>query len=63
MNYSILIADDDESIRFVLTKAFRKRVTAYSGARNGSEAVDLLRSKPIDVILLDIFMPDANGWI
>ena len=61
MNHSILIADDDESIRFVLTKALQKEGYRIFCARNGSEAVDLLRSKPIDVILLDIFMPDANG--
>lgn len=61
MNYSILIADDDESIRFVLTKALQKEGYRIFCARNGSETVDLLRSEPIDVILLDIFMPDANG--
>ena len=61
MNYSILIADDDESIRFVLTKALKKEGYRIFCARNGRETVDLLRSKPIDVILLDIFMPDANG--
>lgn len=61
MNHSILIADDDESIRFVLTKALQKEGYRIFCARNGSETVDLLRSKPIDVILLDILMPDANG--
>ncbi|MDE0185876.1 MAG: sigma-54 dependent transcriptional regulator [Candidatus Poribacteria bacterium] len=61
MNYSILIADDDESIRFVLTKALKKEGYRIFCARNGSETVDLLRTIPIDVILLDIFMPDTNG--
>ena len=61
MNYAILIADDDDSIRFVLTKALQKEGYRIFSARNGSETVALLRSEPIDVILLDIFMPDANG--
>lgn len=61
MKYSILIADDDDSIRFVLTKALQKEGAHIFTARNGKETVDLLRSEPIDVILLDIFMPDADG--
>lgn len=61
MNDSILIADDDDSIRFVLTKALQKEGHRIFSARNGKETVDLLRSEPIDVILLDIFMPDVNG--
>ena len=61
MDHSILIADDDDSIRFVLTKALQKEGYRIFSARNGKETVDLLRSEPIDVILLDIFMPDANG--
>ena len=61
MDHSILIADDDDSIRFVLKKALQKEGYRIFSARNGNETVDLLRSEPIDVILLDIFMPDANG--
>jgi DNA-binding NtrC family response regulator len=61
MDHSILIADDDDSIRFVLTKALQKEGYRIFSARNGKETVDLLRSEPIDVILLDIFMPDVNG--
>ena len=61
MNNSILIADDDDSIRFVLTKALEKAGHRVHTARNGSETLACLDAEPIDVILLDIFMPDANG--
>ncbi len=61
MDYSILIADDNESIRCILTDTLEKEGHSIFSARNGKETVDLLRSKPIDVILLDIIMPDANG--
>lgn len=61
MEHSILIADDDDSIRFVLTKALEKEGHLVHAARNGSEALACLDAEPIDVILLDIFMPDANG--
>ena len=61
MKHSILIADDDDSIRFVLTKALEKKGHLVHTARNGSETLACLDVEPIDVILLDIFMPDANG--
>ena len=61
MKNSILIADDDDSIRFVLTKALEKAGHRVHTARNGSETLACLDAEPIDVILLDIFMPDANG--
>ncbi|MDE0298299.1 MAG: sigma-54 dependent transcriptional regulator [Candidatus Poribacteria bacterium] len=61
MEHSILIADDDDSIRFVLTKALEKKGYLVHAARNGSEALACLGAEPIDVVLLDIFMPDYNG--
>ena len=61
MTHTILIADDDDSIRFVLEKALQKEGYRTFSARNGKETVDLLRSEAIDTIFLDIFMPDVNG--
>ena len=61
MKHTILIADDDDSIRFVLTKALQREDYRLLTARNGSEALSCLRTEHIDVILLDIFMPDVNG--
>ena len=61
MTHTILIADDDDSIRFVLEKALQKEGYHTFSARNGKETVDLLRSEAIDTIFLDIFMPDVNG--
>jgi DNA-binding NtrC family response regulator len=61
MTHTILIADDDDSIRFVLEKALQKEGYRTFSARNGKETVDLLRLEAIDTIFLDIFMPDVNG--
>lgn len=61
MAHAILIADDDDSIRFVLEKALQKEGYRTFSARNGKETVHLLRSEAIDTIFLDIFMPDVNG--
>ena len=61
MAHAILIADDDDSIRFVLEKALQKEGYRTFSAQNGKETVNLLRSEAIDTIFLDIFMPDVNG--
>lgn len=61
MTHTILIADDDDSIRFVLEKALQKEGYCTFSARNGEETVNLLRSEAVDTIFLDIFMPDVNG--
>lgn len=61
MTHTILIADDDDSIRFVLEKTLQKEGYHTFSARNGKETLDLLRSEAIDTIFLDIFMPDVNG--
>ena len=61
MEHSILIADDDDGIRFVLTKLLQKEEYLVHEARNGSETLTCLDAEPIDVILLDIRMPDADG--
>lgn len=61
MEHSILIADDDDSIRFTLTRLLEKAGYLVHAARNGSETLSCLDAEPIDVILLDIRMPDADG--
>ena len=55
--HKILIADDDESIRFVLSKAQEKEGYLSLQARDGKETIKLLESGPISAIFLDIFMP------
>ena len=61
MEHSILIADDDDSIRFTLTRLLEKTGYLVHAARNGSETLACLDAEPIDVVLLDIRMPDADG--
>jgi DNA-binding NtrC family response regulator len=60
MEHSILVADDDDSIRFVLQKALQKEGYRIFTARTGQEAIDCLRVESVDAIFLDIFM-DVNG--
>jgi DNA-binding NtrC family response regulator len=61
MNHSILIVDDDDSIRLVVTKALQKEGYKIHAAHNEVEAMECLRAESVDVILLDIFLQDVNG--
>ena len=59
----LLVVDDIEDNRLLLTRRLaREGYTNLTTATNGREALDLLRAKPFDLILLDIMMPDMNGY-
>jgi two-component system nitrogen regulation response regulator GlnG len=57
----ILVADDEESIRWVLSKALSKKGFAVDLAINGSEALALFRQHAYDLAVLDIKMPGLSG--
>ena len=59
----LLIVDDNDDNRYTLTRRLRRE--GYSQlvfATNGREALDALRDQKIDLVLLDIMMPDMNGY-
>ena len=57
----ILVADDEESIRWVLAKALTKQGFQVDLAGNGRQALEMARQKPYDLAVLDIKMPELNG--
>src|SRR6478609_7091251 len=57
----ILIADDEPNIREVITFALERAGFATVTARNGSEALQQVRRGPVDLIVLDIGMPEMDG--
>ena len=57
----ILVADDEESIRWVLSKALSKQGLTVDLAADGSEALSLARQKTYDLAVLDIKMPGISG--
>lgn len=60
MNYSLLIIDDEESIRDSLTMALGRHYDVASCA-GGREALQRLPLSPPDLVLLDIGLPDMSG--
>lgn len=59
----VLIADDHALVRAGLRQFLEQdpQVTEIGEAISGSNTLDMLRSKPWDLLLLDIFMPDRSG--
>lgn len=57
----VLVADDDEGYRVALRGLLGSSATV-SEAAGGEEAVRLARERSPDLLLLDIRMPDLDGW-
>jgi adenylate cyclase len=60
---ALLVVDDNEDNRYVLSQQLN--IQGYDNittATNGHEALNNLRSKSFDLVLLDIMMPDLNGY-
>ncbi len=57
----ILVADDEESMRWVLSKALRKKGFAVDLAKDGAEALKLIQANSYDLAILDIKMPGLSG--
>lgn len=59
--YRILIVDDEENVRRMLTTSFALAGHDTFCAANGREAQLLFEENPPDVVLMDIRMPEVNG--
>lgn len=58
----ILIVDDDARNLFVITAALEKEGAHVSGALNGKKALEFLQKQSVDMIFLDIMMPEMDGY-
>jgi adenylate cyclase len=59
---SVLVVDDDPVSRLMLTGALERRGLHVTTAENGSRALELVQAKEFDVILLDVVMPEVDGY-
>lgn len=57
----ILLADDEEYNRILITSILNKWKITYDIAKNGLEAIELLKKNTYNVVLMDIRMPVING--
>jgi DNA-binding NarL/FixJ family response regulator len=59
----ILVVDDHELVRQGIMHMLRdvERIEVVGGAASGEEAIALIRTQPVDVVLMDINMPGMGG--
>ncbi|WP_208589937.1 response regulator transcription factor [Gracilibacillus suaedae] len=57
---TILLADDEQQMRTMLTLYLRKDFQLIE-AENGNEAINALKHHEVDLVLLDIMMPELDG--
>jgi DNA-binding NtrC family response regulator len=58
----ILVVDDEEALRTVLSTELSSEGYEVSAAADGNEAIDLVKDNNYDLVLLDIKMPNVDGF-
>lgn len=59
---SLLVVDDNRVNRLLLGRALEQLGHSVAFAENGRQALEALRQRPVDLILLDIEMPEMDGY-
>lgn len=58
----ILVVDDNEANRDLLSRRLQRQGHNIVMAENGYQALEQLRQQDVDLVLLDIMMPEMNGY-
>ncbi|MGB0800770.1 MAG: response regulator transcription factor, partial [Ilumatobacteraceae bacterium] len=58
----VLVVDDEENIRFLVASALLVQGVDVTVVDNGADALKQCRSTHIDVVVLDINLPDIDGF-
>ena len=58
----ILLADDEDAIRRLMRSLLARSGFEILEARNGIEAIEIIRSDSFDLAIVDLMMPIANGY-
>ena len=58
----ILVVDDEEKIRTIIRKYGEFEGYVVTEAENGIEAVNICKEKDFDIVILDIMMPELDGF-
>ncbi|MGD9615038.1 MAG: response regulator [Alphaproteobacteria bacterium] len=59
---TILLVEDHEDVRDMLSRRLRRQGFDVSIAVDGRQAVEACASEPPDLVLLDLNLPDTDGW-
>jgi two-component system cell cycle response regulator len=59
---SILVVDDDRINRMVLSRDLERDGYRVTAVEDGGRALEALTAEPFDVVLLDVLMPELDGY-
>ncbi len=59
---TLLIVDDEVNIREVIKEYAQAHDYQVVTAQDGQQAIDIVRNEPIDLVVLDIMMPNLDGF-
>src|SRR5262245_50509465 len=63
MNDHLLVVDDNEDNLYTLTRRLKREGYEHiATAANGRDALEQIRAEPFDLVLLDVMMPEMNGY-
>ena len=62
MSQKILVADDEEAVRKLVSRALTPPAYEVVGAEDGASALEMARTESPDLIILDLAMPRMDGW-
>ncbi|MBI5643116.1 MAG: response regulator [Deltaproteobacteria bacterium] len=62
MDKKILIVDDCDTTRKLLSYIIRERGYKIIGASNGIEALEVMAANPVDLVVTDLNMPQMDGF-
>ena len=62
MDGHVLIVEDEQRLRDIIRDYFTAHGADCDLARDGAEALELLRENDYDAILLDVLMPNLDGF-
>ena len=57
----VLVVDDDDRIRSLLSRFLRDNGFVVATAKNGNDALDVLKCAYFDVLVVDVMMPEKDG--
>lgn len=62
MNTKVLVIDDDTAITDLMGMLLKTHGFDVTTCNSGAEGVNLIREKSPNVVILDLMMPDLDGW-
>lgn len=62
MKRTVLLIEDEESIRELVTDYFESASWKITEAWNGKDALELFKASPTDLVIVDLMIPQIDGW-